>query len=128
MTYISANTAFRFFRAAALAVAVALAGGVPADAGARFDGDWAIYIFGAPGPCAFGYKLPIRIAAGNILYKGRQVSPRAIGLSPAGAVTLRLGNGRQTVTGTGAIDSTHGGGRWNAPAYRCTGYWRAVKQ
>lgn len=114
----------------ALALALACAGlfVAPAEAGGRFDGDWAIYIYGAPGPCAFGYKLPIRIDRGNILYRSRQVSSRAIAISAAGAVAIRIGDGRNMVTGSGALAGTRGSGKWVAPAYRCTGSWRAVKQ
>ena len=55
--------------AAVLAAAIALAALAltPAEAGSRFDGDWAIYIFGAPGSCFFGYRLPIRINGTNVL-------------------------------------------------------------
>jgi hypothetical protein len=99
-----------------------------ARAGQRFDGNWAIYIFGAPGACAFGYRLPITIDEGNILYRGRMVSPTVIGLTSAGAVAIRLGSGRFTVTGSGAINTSRGSGRWTAPSFRCTGWWRAERR
>jgi hypothetical protein len=65
---------------------------------------------------------------GNVLYRGRQVSPHAINVSNAGDVTLRLGTGKYTVIGTGAIDARRGQGRWTAEGFRCTGWWRAVRQ
>ncbi len=99
-----------------------------AHAQGRFDGDWAIYIFGAPGNCQFGYKVKMTINEGNVLYRGRMVSPTAIGVSTAGTVTLRLGSGRFTVIGSGAINTTRGAGRWVAPSFRCTGWWRAERQ
>jgi hypothetical protein len=115
--------------AAVLAAVIALAmlATTPAEAGSRFDGDWAIYIFGAPGSCFFGYRLPIRINGTNVLYRGRAVSPRAIGLSSRGAVAFRFGNGVQTVSGSGALVGQRGGGKWTAPGFRCTGSWRAFK-
>lgn len=94
----------------------------------RFDGDWAIYIYGEPGSCAFGYRLPITISDGNVLYKGRLVHPSVIGVSSAGAVAIHLGGGRTTVTGSGAINTEHGWGHWSAPWFRCTGWWRAEKR
>jgi hypothetical protein len=99
-----------------------------AQAAERFDGNWAIYIFGAPGHCQFGYKVRMTIDDGNVLYRGRTVSPEAIGITHAGAVTLRLGTGRFTVIGSGAINTTRGSGRWTAAGFRCTGWWRAERQ
>ena len=55
----------------------------------RFDGNWTISIFGTPGACQFGYRMKMTIDNGNVLYRGRQVSPHAIYVSNAGAVTLR---------------------------------------
>ncbi len=94
----------------------------------RFDGNWTISIFGAPGVCQFGYRMKMTIDNGNVLYRGRQVSPHAIYVSNAGAVTLRLGTGKFTVIGSGAIDPRRGQGRWTAEGFRCTGWWRAVRQ
>jgi hypothetical protein len=96
--------------------------------GEKFDGNWQISIFGAPGHCQFGYRMKMTIDNGNVLYRGRQVSPHAIYVSNAGAVTLRLGTGKYTVVGTGAIDARRGQGRWTAEGFSCTGWWRAVRQ
>lgn len=99
-----------------------------AQAGERFDGNWQISIFGAPGNCQFGYRMKMSIENGAVLYRGKQVSPHAIFVSDAGAVTLRLGTGKYTVVGFGAIDGRRGEGRWTAEGFRCTGWWRAVRQ
>ena len=103
-----------------------LAEGVSADE--KFDGNWSIFIFGAPGHCQFGYRMKMTIDNGNVLYRGRQVSPHAIYVSNAGAVTLRLGTGKFTVIGSGEISGRRGQGRWTAEGFRCTGWWRAVRQ
>ena len=97
-------------------------------AGEKFDGNWSISIFGAPGNCQFGYRMKMTIDNGNVLYRGRQVSPHAIYVSTAGDVTLRLGSGKFTVIGSGAIDARRGEGRWTAEGFSCTGWWRAVRQ
>lgn len=94
----------------------------------KFDGNWQISIFGAPGHCQFGYRMRMTIDNGNVLYRGRQVSPHAIYVSNAGDVTLRLGTGKYTVVGSGALDGRRGQGRWTAEGFRCTGWWRAVRQ
>lgn len=97
-------------------------------AGERFDGNWQISIFGAPGNCQFGYRMRMSIENGNVLYRGQQVSPNAIYVSDAGAVQLRLGTGKYTVIGHGALAGRRGEGRWTAEGFRCTGWWRAVRQ
>ncbi|WP_421724318.1 hypothetical protein [Bauldia sp.] len=119
-----------FARALAVVAVVALAIPVATDTAAagRFDGDWKVYVYGAPGKCAFGYRLPLTIDDGDVLYKGRKVHPRVIGVSSAGAVAIQLGSGRNVVTGTGALNARRGSGKWSAPRFRCTGWWRAVKQ
>lgn len=98
------------------------------SAGERFDGNWQISIFGAPGDCQFGYRMRMSIENGNVLYRGQQVSPNAIYVSDAGAVQLRLGTGKYTVIGHGALAGRRGEGRWTAEGFRCTGWWRAVRQ
>lgn len=105
-----------------------IATGMEASAAQRFDGEWAIYIFGAPGKCAFGYRLPIRITGQTVLYKGRAVSKAAVGITSGGTVAIRIGAGRSLVTGTGALNSSRGSGKWVAPSFRCTGSWRAERQ
>ena len=112
---------------AALMVLLGLAA-TTAHAGERFDGNWQISIFGAPGNCQFGYRMKMSIENGAVLYRGKQVSPHAIAVSDAGAVSLRLGTGKYTVVGFGAIDGRRGEGRWTAEGFRCTGWWRAVRQ
>lgn len=103
-------------------------GAATAHAADRFDGSWAIYIFGEPGPCMFGYRLPISIKGTDLYYKGRTVSPYAIGLSSGGMVTIRLDGGSYVVTGTGALSRGRGTGTWKAPGLRCSGKWRAERQ
>ena len=115
------------FCSAVLALLLGLAP-MAALAGERFDGNWQISIFGAPGNCQFGYRMKMSIENGAVLYRGKQVSPHAIYVSDAGAVSLRLGTGKYTVIGFGAIDGRRGEGRWTAEGFRCTGWWRAVRQ
>ncbi|MCP4385883.1 MAG: hypothetical protein GY798_31485 [Hyphomicrobiales bacterium] len=99
-----------------------------ASATGRFDGTWKVYVYATTDECAFGYRLPITINDGDVLYNGRRVHPRIIDVSSGGAVAINLGSGRNIVTGSGALNSRRGSGRWSAPRYQCTGWWRAVKQ
>jgi hypothetical protein len=101
-----------------------------ARAGDRYDGSWAIYVFGDPGPCGFGYRLPVRIQGLNIYYQGRTVSPQAIGLSTDGAVRIRLKGEAYVVTGSGSLHAVGGlgSGKWSAPSFHCKGGWRAERQ
>lgn len=118
-------------RAAVLALVplMALPTALAASADSRdFDGNWRIYIFGGQDNCSFGYRLPITISEGTVLYKGRKVHPTVIGVDSAGVVAINLGSGTNAVTGFGALDTKRGSGRWAAPQYRCTGFWRAEKR
>ncbi len=117
----------RFVRWLLVGLAI-VAGMGSASAANRFDGAWAIYIFGDPGICEFGYRLPIDIKGTALFYKGRTVSPQAIGLSSGGMVTIRLDGGSYMVVGTGALSSGRGAGTWKAPGLRCSGKWRAERQ
>jgi len=103
-------------------------GAIQASAASAFDGNWKIYIFGGQDNCRFGYRLPITISDGAVLYKGRKVHPTVIGVSSQGAVAINLGSGSNHVTGTGALANNRGSGRWTAPEFRCAGYWRAEKR
>jgi hypothetical protein len=111
-----------------LAVSMGLASVEAGAAGGKFDGDWAILIFGMPGPCAFFYRLPLSISGETVFYKGRTVNPTAISVTSRGNVAFKLGNAPHIVTGTGALQKTRGEGKWTAPSFRCTGFWRAIRQ
>ncbi len=117
----------RFVRWLLLGICATM-GPLAAHAADRFDGAWAVYIFGEPGTCAFGYRLPIDIKGTALFYKGRTVSPYAIGLNSAGMVTISLDGGAYKVLGTGALGNSRGGGTWKAPELRCSGKWRAERQ
>jgi hypothetical protein len=108
--------------------AIGLASIEAAAASKPFDGDWSIFIYGTPGKCRFGYRLPLTISDGNVLYKGRQVHPTVITVSSRGAVQIHLSDGRNIVTGTGALGTRRGSGKWTAPRFHCTGYWHARKR
>jgi len=128
---VARQAVWRAFRPGALisALLLIIAGStVEVRASEEFDGNWQISIFGAPGNCQFGYRMSMTIDNGNVLYRGRQVSPNAIYVSDIGAVTLRLGTGKYTVIGSGAISGRRGEGRWTAEGFRCTGWWRAVRR
>ncbi|MCB1494381.1 MAG: hypothetical protein KDJ86_01230 [Bauldia sp.] len=128
-------TKIQFGRAIVRAVAllslvsmISVPGAIQASAASAFDGNWKIYIFGGQDNCKFGYRLPITISDGTVLYKGRKVHPTVIGVSSKGAVAINLGSGSNHVTGSGALAANRGSGRWVAPEFRCGGYWRAEKR
>jgi hypothetical protein len=100
----------------------------PAVAGDKFDGAWALYIFGDAGVCDFGYRVPIRIDSRLVSYKGRILDPAMIVISDGGDVEVRFVGTSYVVTANGALSSSRGSGRWAAPAFHCTGRWRAERQ
>ena len=100
----------------------------PAAARDKFDGDWALYIFGDAGVCDFGYRVPIRIDGRLVHYNGRTINPSMVEISDSGSVAIRLTSGSYLVTGNGALSSRRGSGKWVATTFHCTGRWRAERQ
>ena len=94
----------------------------------RFDGSWSLYIFGDPGVCDFGYRVPVRIDSSLVSYNGRTFSPTVVTISDSGNVAIRLDGESYVVTGNGALSSGRGSGRWAVPSFHCTGRWRAEKK
>jgi hypothetical protein len=94
----------------------------------KFDGNWALYIMGDSGVCEFGYRVPIRIDGRLVHYNGRTINPSMVAISDSGSVAIRLDNGSTRVTGSGALSSGRGSGKWSAPSFHCTGRWHAERQ
>jgi hypothetical protein len=100
----------------------------PAAARDKFDGDWALYIIGDSGVCDIGYRLPIRINGRLVHYNGRTFNPSMVAISDTGSVAIRLASGATVVTGSGALSSRRGSGKWFAASFHCSGRWRVEKQ
>ena len=100
----------------------------PAAAQDKFDGVWALYIFGDSGVCDVGYRLPIKIDRRLISYNGRTINPSMVVISDSGSVAIRVNGGAYLVTGNGALSSRHGSGKWAAAPFHCSGRWRAERQ
>ena len=112
--------------AALLAAALLSAG--PASAHDKYDGVWALYIFGDAGVCDIGYRVPIKIDSRLVSYNGRTINPSIVVISDSGSVAIRMNGGAYVVTGDGALSSRSGSGKWAAPTFHCTGRWRAERQ
>ena len=113
---------------AAALFAAALMMAAPATASDKFDGAWALYIFGDQGVCAVGYRVPIKIDRRLISYKGRTINPSMVVISDSGLVAIRVNGGAYVVTGNGELSSQSGSGKWAAPTFHCSGRWRAERQ
>ena len=94
----------------------------------KFDGDWALYIIGDSGVCEFGYRVNIRVDGRLVHYNGRTFNPSMVQISDSGAVAIRLASGVNVVTGSGALATRRGSGKWVAASFHCTGKWRVEKQ
>jgi hypothetical protein len=118
----------RFLIIAGLFAAFSLLVQSGAESKTRFDGYWGIFISGTPGSCEFGYRIFVRVRDGLVSWQGRNISRSMIGISSGGFVVIRLSDGQHVVTGSGAVDSNFGNGKWSAPAFRCGGHWDAFKR
>jgi hypothetical protein len=112
----------------AIGLSLVLLVGGPAAARDKFDGNWSLYIFGDPGVCEFGYRVPVKIDSRLVTYNGRTLAPAMVAISDSGSVMIRLESSSYVVTGNGAIGGARGAGKWAAPAFHCTGRWRAERQ
>jgi hypothetical protein len=114
--------------AAAIAFAVGMSS--PAAAGPRpgaFDGTWNVVFTTRAGNCSSTNSAPFNVS-------GRQVSSAGGGkvtggVSPNGAVSVRISLGMSAASGTGRLLGNSGTGRWSGviSGDRCRGTWQASK-
>ena len=131
---IASFTNFRLRRAASalagliLAIAMsntAVAAG-PRSAGA-YDGNWSVVFTTRAGNCSATNSAPFSVS-------GRQVSSAGGGkvtggITPGGAVSVRISLGLSVANGNGRLAGNSGTGRWSGiiSGDRCSGTWRATR-
>jgi hypothetical protein len=114
----------------ALAVVAAMSG--PANAAGHrsagaYDGTWNVVFTTRAGNCSATNSAPFNVS-------GRQVSSAGGGkvtggISPNGAVSVRISVGLSAANGNGRLVGNLGAGRWSGiiPGDRCSGTWQATR-
>ena len=112
--------------------AVAFASGISSPAGAAprpgvYDGTWNVVFTTKAGNCSSNNSAPFNVS-------GRQVSSAGGGkvtggISPGGAVSVRISVGLSEANGTGRLAGNSGTGRWSGviSGDRCSGTWQASR-
>lgn len=115
---------------AALLGSAGSAGISAAAQAAAFDGNWTVLIVTEKGECDRGYRYPVNVANGRVVYTG----PTSVNLSgtvtPKGAVKVSIRMGDAGADGTGRLSASSGSGTWRGAGSggTCAGRWEAERR
>ena len=114
--------------AAAIAFAVGMSS--PAAAGPRpgaFDGTWNVVFTTKAGNCSSTNSAPFSVSGTQVSSAGG--GKVTGGISPSGAVSVRISVGASAATGNGRLAGSSGAGRWSGiiSGDKCSGTWQATK-
>jgi hypothetical protein len=110
-----------------LALAV-LAAPRAADAAPGYEGIWSVVIMTQQGICDSSYRYPVRIVKGSVVSAGASNVNISGTVHKNGAVTVHVGSGDKTATGTGRLAGARGGGNWSGGNGACSGVWQAERR
>ncbi len=116
------------FALAALAFTAAMAS--PASAGPRpgaYDGNWNVTFTTRAGNCSSTNSAPFNVSGTHVSSAGG--GKVTGGITPNGAVTVRISVGQSTASGTGRLVGNSGAGRWSGiiTGDKCSGTWQASR-
>lgn len=114
--------------AATLALAAALPALRPAEAVPGYDGVWSVVILTKTGICDTSYRYPIRITNGTVGNAGNATVNITGKVGRNGALTVNVGTGDKTATGTGRLSGRTGSGSWTGGNGACAGVWQAERR
>ena len=96
---------------------------------AQFDGNWSVSIVTDSGSCDRGYRYALRIADGRIYYDNPNFTVNGV-VNARGQVSVTVGAGGQTASGTGRLSRDYGEGTWigRSASDQCSGHWEAERR
>jgi hypothetical protein len=96
---------------------------------AQFDGNWSVSIVTDSGSCDRGYRYALRIANGRIFYDNPSFNINGQ-VNARGQVSVTVGAGGQSASGTGRLSRDYGEGTWigRSAADQCSGHWEAERR
>jgi hypothetical protein len=96
---------------------------------AQFDGNWSVSIVTDSGSCDRGYRYALHIANGRIYYDNPSFNINGQ-VNARGQVSVTVGAGGQSASGTGRLSRDYGEGTWigRSAADQCSGHWEAERR
>jgi hypothetical protein len=96
---------------------------------AQFDGNWSVSIVTDSGSCDRGYRYALRIANGRIYYDNPSFNINGQ-VNARGQVSVTVGAGGQSASGTGRLSRDYGEGTWigRSASDQCSGHWEAERR
>ena len=96
---------------------------------AQFDGNWSVSIVTDSGSCDRGYRYALRIANGRIYYDNPSFNVNGQ-VNARGQVSVTVGAGGQSASGTGRLSRDYGEGTWigRSASDQCSGHWEAERR
>ena len=113
---------------ATLLLGLASAGNPRSALAASYDGNWSVLIITEKGDCDAAYRYAVGVANGQVRYTGDAGVNMSGTVTPAGAVSIRLGD--KGANGTGHLSASTGAGRWQGAGSgaSCAGRWEAERR
>ncbi len=112
--------------------AIAFAAGLSSQAAAgprpgAHDGNWSVVFTTRAGNCSSTNSAPFNVSGTRVSSAGG--GKVTGGVSPKGAVSVRISVGMSAASGTGRLVGNSGTGRWSGviSGDRCSGTWQASK-
>jgi hypothetical protein len=115
---------------AGLLLGTAVASALPAASAAIQDGNWSVLIITEKGDCDRGYRYEVKIANGQVSYRGEAPVNLAGTVASNGVVNVSIKSGEKGANGTGRLSANSGSGTWHGSGSNgsCAGRWEAERR
>lgn len=114
---------------AALGGAFVFAAAGTASAATPYDGNWSVLIITQSGNCDAGYRYPLKIDNGKVVYAGASGFAVSGKVGSGGAVNVSISRGDNKASGSGKLTANGGSGKWSggSASSACSGRWEAER-
>ena len=115
---------------AALLAALSMAGERSSAKEADYDGNWTVLVITEKGTCDRGYRYGVRVANGQVNYRGEKSVDLSGTITPNGEVRVSIRFHDQSASGVGRLSPTDGTGSWHGTGSSgtCSGRWEAERR
>ena len=119
-----------FFPVLAALLSGPMIGQSSAARAAVHDGNWSVLIITEKGDCDRGYRYPVNVSNGHVVYTGQAGLNLSGTVAPNGAVKVSIRMGDAGADGQGRLSTTSGSGTWRGAGSggTCAGRWEAERR